>query len=383
MSIKFTETYSHILFDEAVEKTAAVPDPLTVVPGEDRIEPVPAEAPVMGFMLTSGGDPIEFPAASAEEPVEVLKAAPSAAFLGLSAEIAATSIRYVPVEMPCRVDSDGHIGFSVSGDETKFFTFSPMGISYLGERFKSRKSGEWVALWVAMLEEGAYSNLENALNADPAAQEGGASRRFILAIYNGEVVGTPKRYIPVDHKRLLDAVEAAGLASAVEPSGVGQREMWLNVHTAHVMNAEKKEVAKVGLRISNGHSGHTALRFYAYCTTGEHYEYAVSLGKGRSRHLGKVEELVDDLAEMEKTAAAIDFEMALKTLKPGPDLSFAALVADAVKEKKHETDIIRLAVESTDGLDFFESLVTLVEVRDYRVAARAALDVLMAKALSL
>lgn len=169
-----------------------------------------------------------------------------------------------------------------------------LGAGYISERFRQNT----YAACTRLFRDEKYDELA-ALTGTQYVE---TSKKFIAAYYQGAIVGLMSNYRPVPHSELLDKVQDAGLADILYSWRLDQQELRLYLS----LRSKKSWGSLVHFRISNGHSGHSALKYYATVKV-DNYEWGMPLTIKR-RHLSRVNLAVESITGALEEIQALKIE---------------------------------------------------------------------------
>jgi len=149
-----------------------------------------------------------------------------------------------------------------------------LGAGYISERFRQNT----YAVCTRLFRDEKFEELA----ALTGSQYNPESKKYVAAFFNGAIVGIMSNYRPVPHGELLDKIQNAGLEDILSGWYLNQQELRVYLRLA----STKSSGSLVYFRISNGHSGHSALKYYATIKV-DNYEWGMPLTI-RRRHLSRV-----------------------------------------------------------------------------------------------
>ncbi len=293
-------------------------------------------------------------------------------FAALQEAVVNANIHYLSVDFPITHEGKG-VFKSANG---VVFRFSVDGAGYLSERNTRYRFKDFTR----PLREGRFDDL--ALLANEAIHPiKGAGLKLIFAMYGEFCVGILRQYNIVEHKTLLSALDEAGLAKDVRWWTVNSNFMTCDVITRIHGTVEDDNEFSLGLRITNGHSGHNALRYQLFIKA-KSYEFAFSAPEfGRSRHLTGVSVLVANLkhAMYEVGQAKID-----ETLRRMTSWEFINLIHTHTPTKTARQDMLIHLIENAEvvnGLDVVCHFGQFASTKGYGTAVATLIDPVLKKLL--
>lgn len=227
-------------------------------------------------------------------------------FEQLKSTVDSTSIEYAQVTFPISHLGEGVFRFS-NGFEAKFTT---LGAGYLSERLPQYKY-RW---FTRHANDGDWDAIERTVNQHPHQLMG----NYVAALYEGEIVGIMSHYNAVPHNQLLEYIKAAGLENDVTSHWITQMELVINI----TVKSQCHDGFLVAMRIVNGHSGHSALR-YRSVILAEGYEWEDRVSGSARRHLSQVGQAISSMREAMETITELKVDDRLMNMTAEEALEIA------------------------------------------------------------
>lgn len=315
---------------------------------------------------------------------------PRTLMAGLELAVAGKEFEYPKVKFPMTLHPDGSVTFAAETiSVTKMlevsdpaspihYMFSMVGIGYLSERIAGAKYGDYTAAW-------RKGDAERAALVATVNSQMPTDKEFVLAVVNDVILGVMTHYNPVAHKDIIKTVYDNKLENNVIYTHLGPLDMTIDVKVEDTVGAfsdgstdiDEDTNTIAALRVVNGHSGHTALRYYLYVKSGA-YEFQTSVENARSRHLGKVDATVRAMAlafESVKDAKMINRLMAMTK-------EDALKIVDVELKKKtlRQEKLVLLVQDDVDvktALDILAVLGQYASTRGYAAAVSGIMDPIM------
>lgn len=286
-------------------------------------------------------------------------------FEQLQQAVIGANIHYLSVDFPIQ-----HIGegFFKSANDV-VFKFSIDGAGYLSERNTRYRYKDFTR----PLYEARFDDLARLAN-EAIRPIKGAGINLIFAMYDQYCVGILRQYNIVKHQELLAAIKEAGLSKDIRWWTVNSNYMSCDIVSRLHGNADEDNEFALGLRITNGHSGHNALRYQLFIKA-KSYEFAFSAPEfGRSRHLTGVSVLVANLkhAIYEVAQAKID-----ETLRRMTSWEFINLINRFTPTKTARQEMLLHLIENADvenGLDVVCHFGQFASTKGYGTAVSTLVD---------
>lgn len=185
--------------------------------------------------------------------------------------------------------------------------FDDIGVGYFSERSKLHDKYAW---WTKMFDNDDFAGIAEATKEF----EG---RELTLAIYKGRVVGVLTKYKPFTHATLLETLQAKDLMKIVNKSRwtLDRCSLRVDLQVAPIKSSNGDNDWYVGLRISNGHSGHFALRYRVIVYNNEGFEYEGQIKQDRARHMGeRLDMTIDRLGNAMNDLSELNIETKLREM---------------------------------------------------------------------
>jgi hypothetical protein len=240
-------------------------------------------------------------------------------FTQLQNDVKNTPIEHPTVTLPIKHLGRGNFEFA-NGVKCRM---TVEGAGYFSERIRTVP----YAWWTNAARNSYWDQIEKKINAnlDKFTRD-----KYVAAIFDGKLVGIMANYNPIPHAKLLEAIKSAKLDSEVRYGDLSETEMNVVIDIKTLNDVEGDEALLVGLRITNGHSGHSALRYNLYLRSGGYDWSDGSFMSGRARHLSKVDALVGEM----KTSFDLATEVKLVDRLRAVSASMVWSTLDAALPKK-------------------------------------------------
>lgn len=311
-----------------------------------------------------------------EDPIyNGVPAAPATPLDSIRSSVTATSIEHHDVQFPLTHQYAGV--YSFAGCDREFY-FSEGGLGYLCYRLAPHADFNVLVSLLRRNTESAHDDIARLVNEARTAQiasdaKVGRRTHFVMTVLsnNSTLQGFLTTYKTVPHTLVLDAIDAAGLAHNVISGFVSPHVM--NVYIRSQYTAPTG-MAVFGIRVQNGETGHKALSYNAFFSISG-YEYFFP-ARAFSRHLGKVDQVANDLRTVFDEAVAVEVFEYVKRM------SFTqALLAVGSELDGEEYDKVEAAIKvGQSGMDLVDQLSALRSVRGFKGLATRALDAVMTAA---
>lgn len=226
-------------------------------------------------------------------------------FAKLYQEARALEVDYSPVCFPMRHRAGGFFSMKVPGGNGEFtFALSGPGATYilhsLGAYPKRHQFPNWKK------NQGAFAEAVSNWAAEAAPYE-----VFNAVTVGGELYGLPKNYNIVSHETVLEWIEDMGLASKVRWASISAYEMALFVSSSYKGNGGPSY--EYGILVTNGMTGHVALKFSSYIKVGGEYIREFK-DAHTSKHLSNVGEWGLAFSGLSQECLATEVDTALQVI---------------------------------------------------------------------
>lgn len=244
------------------------------------------------------------------------------------------------------------------------FPMRELGAGYLHERFKHVPYADLTR----MLRNRRYDEL--------AAITAQSTLKLVAALYHGAIVGLMSHYVPVPHARLLDIVESANLGDDIRRWHLTETGLRLDIMVrAAGVQPEGSGKLLTALSISNGHSGHYALR-YRLVVRVDDYEWSIPLTT-RRRHLSKVGIALDQIKIAAKDVEDIRMEDRLRATPIDEVKNIIGTISTTVRQERLVMQV--LDTNPTNAAEFIASMGVYASTVGYGAAVRGLIDPILNK----
>lgn len=258
---------------------------------------------------------------------------------------------------------------SISDDEPRFETangeiivLSALGAGYISEKVKGVSYATCTALW----RDKKYEQLAALTSQIPG------SAPYVAAFYKGEVVGMMTNYCPVSHETILKQIEDANLEGRIVSFSLSSMTMEIGLGFSDAIGTD--DYVKFNMRISNGHSGHYALRYYAALQSGA-FVWSQPFTESRRRHLSKVGDVLGRMKETYDAIAAVELDVRLRSIPR--DEAFALVPVTMTVNEEKLMDAVGRDKSIANGLDLVNALVEQSFTRGFKSAVVCLVDTII------
>ena len=274
-------------------------------------------------------------------------------------------IAYYQVTFPMQHIGNGVFRFA-NGVE---LPFDAEGAGYMSERLPQTRYARWTAAW----RDEDYAWMAEQTERNIKRLDG----EYIAATFDGKIQGVMSNYKPVSHTVILRNIIDTGNQQHVESYYLNDKELGVYIR---IMSADNEDVV-VGLKVLNGHSGHSALRHRMYVRSGA-YQASHQIVASRNRHLSTVQ---DGVEAIENAFEAIEEIRVVDKLDNWEVNSAIDYISRELKNTSaRQQELLLIASNDPDvatALDMVAVFGSYAQTRGYKTGASKMIDLLVKKAL--